>query len=125
MTEKKFPAVDGLRRSRLRTNRYSPPVTRHGDRGQTLADYVELSYPGKRVARHERCDNRQQQILDLEHDLDVLREKPEALAGSTPLAQWRLARRDRHELIAIDEFGYVPMVDLGAEFLFRFIAERA
>jgi geranylgeranyl pyrophosphate synthase len=33
------------------------------------------------------------QILDLEHYLDVLRKKPGALAGSTPLAQWRLAGR--------------------------------
>jgi DNA replication protein DnaC len=28
-------------------------------------------------------------------------------------------------LIAIDEVGYVPMADLGAEFLFQVIAERA
>src|SRR5664279_6322552 len=45
------------------------------------------------VARHERCYSRQQQILDLEHYLDVLRKKPGALAGSTPLAQWRQAGR--------------------------------
>ena len=31
----------------------------------------------------------------------------------------------RYELIAIDEVGYVPMADIGAEFLFRVIAERA
>jgi DNA replication protein DnaC len=31
----------------------------------------------------------------------------------------------RYELIAIDEVGYVPMADLGAEFLFQVIAERA
>ena len=36
-----------------------------------------------------------------------------------------LARWDRYELIAIDEVGYVPMADLGAEFLFQVIAERA
>ena len=45
------------------------------------------------MAKHERCYNRQQQILDLEHYLDVLRKKPGALAGSTPLAQWRQAGR--------------------------------
>ena len=28
-------------------------------------------------------------------------------------------------MIAIDEVGYVPMADLGAEFLFQVIAERA
>ena len=36
------------------------------------------------------------------------------------LTQW-----DRYDLIAIDEVGYVPMADLGAEFLFQVIAERA
>jgi DNA replication protein DnaC len=36
-----------------------------------------------------------------------------------------LARWSRHELIAVDEVGYVPMADVGAEFLFQVIAERA
>lgn len=36
-----------------------------------------------------------------------------------------LARWARYELIAIDEVGYVPMADIGAEFLFQVIAERA
>jgi DNA replication protein DnaC len=36
-----------------------------------------------------------------------------------------LTRWSRYELIAIDEVGYVPMADLGAEFLFQVIAERA
>ena len=43
------------------------------------------------VARHERCYRRQQQILDLEHYLDVLYRKPGALAGSKPLEQKRQA----------------------------------
>ena len=37
--------------------------------------------------RHERCYRRQQQILDLEHYLDVLHRKPGALAGPRPLEQ--------------------------------------
>jgi hypothetical protein len=45
------------------------------------------------VARHERCFSRQQQVLDLEHYLDVLERKPGALSGSTALAQWRQAGR--------------------------------
>ena len=36
-----------------------------------------------------------------------------------------LARWARYELIAIDEVGYVPMADMGAEFLFQVVAERA
>ena len=41
------------------------------------------------MARHERCYERGQQILNLEHYLEVLERKPGALARSTPLAQWR------------------------------------
>lgn len=36
-----------------------------------------------------------------------------------------LARWERYDVIAIDEVGYVPMAELGAEFLFQVIAERA
>ena len=36
-----------------------------------------------------------------------------------------LVRWSRYELIAVDEVGYVPMADVGAEFLFQVIAERA
>jgi hypothetical protein len=38
----------------------------------------------------QRCYRRQQQILDLEHYLEVLERKPGALAGSKPLARWRI-----------------------------------
>jgi hypothetical protein len=50
---------------------------------------VAIWHDGRCVARHERCYGRQQEILDLEHDLDVLEQKPGALAGSKPLAHWR------------------------------------
>lgn len=36
-----------------------------------------------------------------------------------------MARWTRYDLIAIDEVGYVPLADVGAEFLFQVIAERA
>lgn len=36
-----------------------------------------------------------------------------------------IGRWSRYELIAIDEVGYVPMADVGAEFLFQVITERA
>jgi hypothetical protein len=41
------------------------------------------------VARHERSFGRYEQVLDLEHYLDVLEKKPGALAASSPLLQWR------------------------------------
>jgi DNA replication protein DnaC len=36
-----------------------------------------------------------------------------------------LARWERYDLIAIDEVGYVPLAEVGAEFLFQVVAERA
>lgn len=36
-----------------------------------------------------------------------------------------LARWQRYDLIAIDELGYVPLADVGAEFLYQVIAERS
>lgn len=94
LVESSFPTVDGLRCVRVRTNRYSvplPPGTTVD--GKIHAAYLEIWHEGICVARHERCYSRQQKILDLEHYLDVLHKKPGALAGSTPLAQWRQAGR--------------------------------
>src|SRR5215510_3444821 len=34
-------------------------------------------------------------------------------------------RWQRYELVAVDEVGYVPLADIGAEFLFQVISERA
>ena len=36
-----------------------------------------------------------------------------------------MARWQRYELITVDEVGYVPLADIGAEFLFQVISERA
>jgi DNA replication protein DnaC len=36
-----------------------------------------------------------------------------------------LARWMRFDVIALDEVGYVPLAEIGAEFLFQVIAERA
>ena len=90
LTEVSFPRVDSLGRVKVRTNAYSVPV----QAGTTVqaklsATVVELWHEGRCVAAHERCYGRHQEILNLEHYLDVLERKPGALAGSTPLAQWR------------------------------------
>jgi hypothetical protein len=75
---------------RVRTNSYSVPVKPHTVvHAKVLPAYVEVWHEGQCVARHERCYRIQQQILDLEHYLDVLERKPGALAGSKPLQQWR------------------------------------
>ena len=60
---------------------------------KVYASIVELWHDGNCVARNERCYRRQQQVLDLEHYLDVLSRKPGALAWSRPLEQQRKAGR--------------------------------
>ena len=54
---------------------------------------IEIRHDNQCAARHERCYGRGHQILNLEHYLDVLEKKPGAMAGSTPLQQWRQAGR--------------------------------
>ena len=54
---------------------------------------VEIWHQGRRVGRHACSYDRHQEILDLEHYLDVLEHKPGAFAGSKPLEQWRRAGR--------------------------------
>ena len=74
----------------MKTNAYSVPL-QAGTLVQVhlQAAHVEIWHAGRCVARHERCYGRYQEILDLEHYLDVLEHKPGALAGSKPLEQWR------------------------------------
>jgi transposase len=90
LAEVSFPRVDGSGCVRVRTNFYSVPV-RAGTvlEARVYPAQVELWQEGECVARHERCYDRRQQILDLEHYLEVLERKPGALAGSKPLEQWR------------------------------------
>lgn len=94
LVERAYPVVNGLGCVRVRTNSYSVPVPA----GRTVearvtASRVELLYGGRTVADHERCYGRCQEVLNLEHYLDVLERKPGALAGSKPLAQWRAVGR--------------------------------
>jgi len=85
-----FPLVDGLGCVRVKLNGYSVPAP-VGTRldARLSADHVEVWQHGACIARHERSYGRHQSVLNLEHYLDVLERKPGALAGSTPLAQWR------------------------------------
>jgi Mu transposase, C-terminal domain len=90
LAEVSFPRVDGLGCVRVRTNLYSVPAAP----GMTVEariypSHIELRNEGRCLARHERCYARQQQVLELEHYLDVLERKPGALIGAKPLAAWR------------------------------------
>jgi transposase len=90
IAEVSFPVVDSQGCVKVRTNWYSTPL-RAGSRPEVkiLPAYIEVWCEGRLVARHERCYGRAQQVLNLEHYLEVLERKPGALAGSTPLKQWR------------------------------------
>ena len=94
LVETSFPVVDTKGCVKVRTNWYSAPV-KAGTAVQVKVQpaAIEVWQEGACVARHERCYERGQQILNLEHYLEVLERKPGALAGSTPLAQWREQKR--------------------------------
>lgn len=94
LAEVTFARVDGLGCVRVRTNAYSAPLP-PGTTAQVkvLGATVEVWHAGRCVARHPRSYGRHQEVLDLEHYLDVLAHKPGALAGSKPLDQWRRAGR--------------------------------
>jgi transposase len=87
-----FPTVNGLGCVKVLTNTYSVSLPAGMQvQAKAYASTVELWHAGRCVARHERCYRRQQQILDLEHYLDILYRKPGALSGSKPLEQKRQA----------------------------------
>jgi transposase len=90
LAETSFGLVDSKGCVKVRTNSYSVPL-RAGTRVQIKVGpaQVEVWHEGRLMARHDRCYRRRQEILDLEHYLDVLERKPGALAGSKPLEQWR------------------------------------
>lgn len=90
LADMSFPRVDGLGCVRVRTNFYSAPAPP----GKTVEvrlhpSHVEVRDEGRCIALHERCYERHQQVLELEHYLDVLERKPGALIGSKPLISWR------------------------------------
>jgi hypothetical protein len=89
-----FPTVNGSGCAKALTNFYSVPLPVGTEVVvKVYSAYVEIWHQGRRVARHERCYERQQKVLELEHYLDVLTKKPGALAGSTALEQCRAQGR--------------------------------
>jgi len=85
-----FPTVNNLGQVKVRTNAYSVPVGAGVSvQAKLTPTTLEIWHEGRCVATHERSYGRYQEILNLEHYLDVLEHKPGALIGSKPLAQWR------------------------------------
>jgi len=90
LAETAFPKVGELGWVKVRTNAYSVPLAAGKTvQAKILPSTIQLWHEGKLIASHERSYGRHQEILDLEHYLDVLAHKPGALAGSKPLEQWR------------------------------------
>ena len=89
-----YPKVNASGCVKVLTNFYSTPLPVGIEvQAKVQAAYVEIWHQGKCVAQHERCFQRQQKVLNLEHYLEALAKKPGALAGSTPLEQWRAQGR--------------------------------
>jgi hypothetical protein len=89
-----FPTINGSGCAKALTNLYSAPLPVGTEvEVKVYAAYVEIWHQGKCVARHERCYERHQKVLELEHYLDALSKKPGALAGSTALEQCRTQGR--------------------------------
>lgn len=89
-----FPTVNASGCVKVLTNFYSTPAPVGREvQAKVYAAHVEIWNQGKCIAQHERCFSRQQKVLNLEHYLDALSKKPGALAGSTPLEQWRAQGR--------------------------------
>ena len=86
--------VDGKGRVKVKTNWYSAPLW-PGLRvtARVWPSVIHIERDGECVASHARSYGRGDQILNLEHYLDVLERKPGAMAGSTPLEQWRQSGR--------------------------------
>jgi len=89
-----FPHVDAGGCVRVLTNFYSTPLpVATSVQVKVHSAYVEIWHGGHAVAQHERCHGRFQQVLELEHYLDVLAKKPGALVGSPALEQCRAQGR--------------------------------
>jgi hypothetical protein len=85
-----FPHINASGCVKVLTNFYSAPLPMGTSvQVKVYSAYVEVWHQAKCVARHERCYERHQKVLHLDHYLDVLTRKPGALAGSTALEQCR------------------------------------
>ena len=111
------PRVSAAQISSLAEGGYierAEPVVFIGDSGTGKTHLLTgLCVAACRQRRHVRfttAANLVNELVEATHDLQLRR----------VLARWA-----RYDLIAIDEVGYIPVADAGAELLFQVIAERA
>jgi DNA replication protein DnaC len=86
----------------------SPNVTAAKMRDLSEGGYIERRQ--KRRVRFTTAAGLVNELVEAKHQLQLHR----------VLARW-----GRYDVIAIDEVGYVPLAEVGAEFLFQVVADRA
>jgi len=83
------------------SNRYSIPVA-HAHEALTLRAYVdriEISNGSEMIARHRRCWERDQDILQPQHYLALLAQRPRAFAHAQAMREWRQTWPDVFDVI--------------------------
>lgn len=86
-------------------NRYSVPVEFGGSK-LTLHAYVwqvEVACGDRVIARHERCYRKDQDILNVDHYLPLLIQRPGAFPYAKPVRQWKMPEIYRKFLAALSQ----------------------
>ena len=86
-------------------NRYSVPVE-FGVSKLTLHAYVwrvEVACGDRVIARHERCYGKDQDILNIDHYLPLLIQRPGAFPYAKPVRQWKMPEIYREFLAAMSQ----------------------
>ena len=80
-------------------NRYSVPTEHAGFRVQTVVsvDRVKIFHDGREIADHKRAYGNNKWVLDPDHYLDLLYQRPGAFDTARPIKQWRAQWPENHE----------------------------
>ena len=72
---------------RFKTNSYSVPIERVGERVtiKAYAEKVDIYWRGKGIASHKRCYGRYEEVFVLEHYLPILTRKPRSILQARPV----------------------------------------
>lgn len=80
-------------------NRYSVPTEHVGFKVQTVlsVDRIRIFHDGREIASHGRVYGNNKWILDPDHYLDLLHQRPGAFGTARPIKQWRPYWPANHE----------------------------
>lgn len=84
-------------------NRYSVPTKFVGFKTQSLllVDKIEIHYNGKIIASHIRSYGKDKWILDPDHYLDLIQQRPMSFNSAKPIKEWRKKWPNSMELLLI------------------------